>query len=354
MNNSEPVVILLEPDEIQQKEAVIDDEHKVESNNAYAQLLALDFPAPFMNDQRRLSLTSGPAKNNFYPLIEERPKSGNVSLKPEVIKQYESWLVIGDSGGICKACKLFIPCFQIPQNHGKFLSKPWKTYSREKDLENHQSTTYHQEAYLRMQGFISSTSGLQAPVTQQLNSHVRKDIQQRRKRLSSIVKGLVFCARAGIALRGHRNEHIPLTNSDNRDVISATPNRGNFMATLDLMRTSGDTNIDIYINNKASYTSHQIQNELLIRLSDHVIHQVVADVNKFKMYSIIADKTRDASNTEQLCLAVRYFDTDHCITKEKFVRFVALESLRGKNIFLLDGLTKFLATNSILHYDCQL
>lgn len=139
------------------------------------------------------------------------------------------------------------------------------------------------------------------------------------------------CARGDIPSQGHRNESLPLDDMANYDDDIITPDiiRGNFMALLDLQRQAGDQRIDIFINKKSKYTCSTIQNELLMRISDDIITQVVEEINKAKYYTIITDETRDNSNTEQLCLAIRYHSLKSLRTEEKFIRFVPLQSLRG-------------------------
>ena len=97
--------------------------------------------------------------------------------------------------------------------------------------------------------------------------------------------------------------------TDSTDTIRGDVNRNNLLAILSLMRESGDKDVDIFINHKSAYTSHQIQDELLKRVASNITSMVIDDVKKSKYYSIIANETRDNSNTELLCVVVRYFNT---------------------------------------------
>lgn len=296
---------------------------------SYAQLLSLPFPCPaHLDDDRKRSHLNVSQLNNTVPLVELRSRSSSVRLDLQKVKKYD-WLVIGNEGGLCKACKLFLPEHMIPRIYGKFLSKPWQTYSRAKDLSDHATYEYHNEAMSIMNAFRARCSGEQAPILHKLNTQLKQDVEQRKKRLRSIVTALVFCARAGIALRGHRNESLPLSSTESDSIIKGDVNRGNFMATLSLMRDCGNSNVDIYINKKSSYTTHHIQDELLRRVSSHIADQIIEEVQHGKFYSIIADETRDNSNTEVLCVAVRFFNTTTKSPDEKFLRFLPLDSLKG-------------------------
>lgn len=54
------------------------------------------------------------------------------------------------------------------------------------------------------------------------------------------------------------------------------------------MRRCRDTNIDTFINIRSAYIFHEIQNELMKVVADHIAKQVVADTNRSVYYSVIA------------------------------------------------------------------
>lgn len=78
----------------------------------------LAFPAPRMSDAEKRRLLDVPSKNTNNPRKEVRAKD-SVTLKDAIVNTY-----IGDRGGVCRACKLFINCSKIPRVAGKLLSKP--------------------------------------------------------------------------------------------------------------------------------------------------------------------------------------------------------------------------------------
>lgn len=133
-----------------------------------------------------------------------------------------------------------------------------------------------------------------------------------------------------MALRGHRDESTALLPpSDDRNIIRGDVNRGNFLQLLSLQRDSGDSNIDIYVNKRSKYTAPTVQNELLQLIADQLNASILRDIQSGKYFSVIADETTDISNTEQLCVALRYFDTETGKTEEKFLEFIPVHSIRG-------------------------
>ena len=55
----------------------------------------------------------------------------------------------------------------------------------------------------------------------------------------------------------------------------------------------------------ASYTSSDIQNQLITILSDHIRRKILDQVQKVPWLTIIADEVTDTSNREKLSIVVR-------------------------------------------------
>lgn len=313
-----------------------------------------------MSDADKFRMLKVPSRNTLKPLTEHRKKD-SITLKNTTIFKYQDWLVIGDSGGWCKACKMFVDVGKLPRVIGRFLTKPWTSYNRSRDLHDHADHGYHRDAMVSMGNFISITKGKALPIRHQLVQQAKLDLNFRKARLNTVVRSLVFCARAGIALRGHRNESLPFAEATlyDDDTILPDVNRGNFMATLEMRRQAGDERVDLNINKKSKYTSKDIQNDLLLRISEEITDQIVKDINESKYYSITADETRDSSNTEQLCVAIRYYNTKTASTEEKFLKFVSLTSLKGKYLPIMSLLKLifvvcFMLSFMIRREDCSM
>ena len=56
----------------------------------------------------------------------------------------------------------------------------------------------------------------------------------------------------------------------------------------------------------ATYTSPDIQNQVIDVLGDHILEKVLTKVKKAQYFSLIADEVTDSSNKEQLGLVLRY------------------------------------------------
>ena len=110
-----------------------------------------------------------------------------------------------------------------------------------------------------------------------------------------------FLAKQGLAFRGHRDDKIDFSNEDT--------NRGNFIATLQLMAKTDPVLNEHFHSAKrnAKYTSKTIQNEIAHIYASEKITKPIRD--NALPYTVIADETTDAFlNQEILTLCLRFVD----------------------------------------------
>ena len=308
--------------------------------NLYEELISLQFPPEGLTEAEKYRLVE--IDYNYSKRPTQKRKRDSCTLKQETIIKHKRWLVVGENGGVCKACKLFIKIQDLPNTYGRLLNKPWTQYSRVKDLDDHAQCRYHQNAIIAMDNYVRivvTRSG--TSVKNQLDKALMEASRLTIDRLNSLIRSVVFCARQGIAFRGHRNESTPFLDHSQipPHIIPGDVNRGNFLMLLDQRIQAGDTKLTKSKNLRTQYTSPSCVNELISLTADQVLKSVIREVQTSKVFSVIADETRDVSNTEQLCVAVRYFDVKNCRSEEKFLGFVALESLRGKFVYPWDPST---------------
>ena len=244
-----------------------------------------------------------------------------------------SWLSYSESlnGGLC------IPCvFHLKMNHnqvGKFVTSPMiKFKDAIADLRKHESTIYHKNSLEDNSRFIAVMENKKQSAIMQVNNYISKQIECNRAKLKSILDIIILCGRQNISLRGH-NEYSTDPNS----------NLGNFNALLNLCMNSGNDILKEHLlmcNKNAKYTSKTTQNELIFECGEYIKERIIDDIKKAKYFSVLADETTDVSNTEQMALAIRYFN-GKCIT-EKFISFIECENLSGESIanLIMDTLTK--------------
>ncbi|CAC5380927.1 unnamed protein product [Mytilus coruscus] len=108
-----------------------------------------------------------------------------------------------------------------------------------------------------------------------------------------IIENLILCDRQNIAVRGHTEE------------------RGNSMAILNYAASEDEVlskHLTQLTNEKAKYTSPDIQNEILKIIGSQIRENIVRDCNKSDYFAILADEATDTSTKEQVSLCLRFLD----------------------------------------------
>ena len=81
----------------------------------------------------------------------------------------------------------------------------------------------------------------------------------------------------------------------------------------------------------ATYTSPNIQNQLISILGDHICNAILRKVRSSLCYTLIADEVTDSSNKEQLCIVIRYVEPETASIREDLVTFLECDSgITGK------------------------
>ena len=120
-----------------------------------------------------------------------------------------------------------------------------------------------------------------------LVSHHQSEVAQNREYLSKIIEAILFCAKLGLAFRGH-------------DESSESNNRGNFLEALYFKHKENDVFMRVLDSSTVKYTSKDIQNELIEILASNIRTRIIREVKQAQQYSVILDETMDISRHEQL------------------------------------------------------
>jgi hypothetical protein len=96
-------------------------------------------------------------------------------------------------------------------------------------------------------------------------------------------------------------------------------------------------------NKNSTYLSPSIQNEIISICNKLILEHLVANVNKSKSFTILADETTDISNKEQMTLCVCYVDLNANKIREDFLQFIEIQNMSGKELsdVILKSLTDF-------------
>ncbi|OCU00642.1 hypothetical protein XELAEV_18006420mg [Xenopus laevis] len=119
-------------------------------------------------------------------------------------------------------------------------------------------------------------------------------------------------------------------------------NSGNFLATIELL-AQYDTVLKELLQKPQGtikYLSPKVQNEVIEILSNHVLKNIISDVEQAQFYSVIMDTTQDISKVDQLSQVIRYVvvERDECMRitqvniQEAFLGFHAIKDQSAAGI----------------------
>ena len=150
----------------------------------------------------------------------------------------------------------------------------WKDATRAFEL--HRRSKCHKEATLKWEHHTRGIS-----VDLQLQRQLAAEQVQARNCLHKIFTSVEYLARQALPLRGHQEE------------------RGNLYQLLQL-RASDSSELRKWLKQKRSYTSHEIQNEILRIMAHQIQRSILNDVCTSLWYCVSADETVDVSLIEQV------------------------------------------------------
>lgn len=267
----------------------------------------LNIPSEIIDPDTKLKLLCNP----WVPEVDFRfPASGkrNLRFQSQWLHKY-TWLVYSkkNDAALCKYCVLFSKDTAAKGGHQKLRLLVKEPYRNWKDaleyFKNHQDSIYHKAAMESGSNFISVSKNPERDIRNQVDSARKKQVQENREMLASIVDTIKFCGWQELALRG-TNDSGPLKPNDEEPPI----NDGNFRALLRLKIKCGDQKLKKHTENmslNATYMSPTAQNELIAICGEVIQKEIVKDIVKAGVFSILVDETADISGHEQLSLCVR-------------------------------------------------
>lgn len=245
------------------------------------------------------------------------------------------WLAYSDihKGLFCKTCVLFLTNIESGkgshQQVNQFVRSPFTNWKKATEsFANHAKHNYHKDACISAESFLSVFDSKILDVCSQINKNKKKEIEENRKKLKTIIQTLKFCGRQELALRGH-------IDSGRVTLKEPTHNDGNFRALLRFRVQSGDEILKEHLlnaNHNAMYTSPDIQNEIIQLIGSEITLQIVKRATKSRFFTVLADETTDISRIEQFSLCIRYVDLELYVVREDFLAFVPVCDVTGAGL----------------------
>jgi len=144
------------------------------------------------------------------------------------------------NGVFCRYCVLFAQD-EVGRSRvvaGLFVTTPFRRYTHwTGDVQKHMQRDYHAFAAARAEAFVVNMMNPGNEIVSKLDSAAQREIAKNRETLVPVIASILFLARCGIALRGHRDSgriDVPDTCCD------ITGEEGNLRALLQFKAASGD------------------------------------------------------------------------------------------------------------------
>ena len=190
-----------------------------------------------------------------------------------------------------------------------FISKGYSNWKNAHDsFKKHQVSECHSVA-VDLKIVIPKTHNDVLEIT---NEATKKSREDNRRWFAKIIECLQYLARQGLAIRSEDDEE------------------SNFIQLLKL-RAKDDLCLARLLDSKGDkYTSHEVQNELLGIMANHLTRDLVSDIRS-NYYSIICDEYTDISSKEQLTFCLRWID-EQFEAHEDFIGFYHIRDIKSDTI----------------------
>lgn len=186
---------------------------------------------------------------------------------------------------------------------------------------------------LVQEGKLSSVATVMSTANQEL-------AKKNRLVVKSLLHCMLLCVKRGFALRGHRDNGVPLLregDEDDDDDSDSLVNLGNFKSIVQFGAEIGSQvladHLGVHAKN-ATYLSGTAQADMLAvilsTLQKMVVDEAKDQAGKF-VYAVSADEVTDASTTEQLAIVLRSVSKDGKVI-ERLLEYVAMESITGAEV----------------------
>ena len=260
-------------------------------------------------------------------LQKDGGKKKALTFQHSWLQRYK-WLVYSPSqkGGFCKYCVLFPPASSCIKT-GVLVSQPMQKFNKATGkggyLETHDQLSYHRDAVVRSLSLCHNMEQPESSLPYKISTMNKEMYEKNYSILKNVVRSVIFCGKQNVPLRGHRDNST-----------STAPNKGNFLALLQLM-SENDVVLKEHLEQgkkNARCTSKTIQNEIISIIGDYIRGQTTKSLQDSKnTFSIIADEvTGEHDNREVLSICFRYVDAEKI--NEVFFDFVELTRTTGAHI----------------------
>lgn len=265
-----------------------------------------------------------------YDFLADRDRDSNSDTHSHSSRKFRPawkdsfpWLSCSENGNaICTVCceavtsKLPLPPMSRNNQNAMdaVVTNGFSTWSRATSaFKSHEQSDFHRA------NFVSVSNRKKPSVIQHLSNEKLRTMKEARLALAKIFHTILFIGREGLPFRGTYN-------------VSDHSENSKFMRILK-MRAEDVPELKSWLQRSGyKWLHHDVVEEILKMIADHVLNKVLNEVRREKYFSIMIDETSDISRLEQVCIALRYV-TDELVVKEQFVGFYQTGDTKADTLF---------------------
>lgn len=231
---------------------------------------------PFPNDENNRSFST------YYYTTKNK---GGVSIQRQ-------WMCYSPKLNhcYCEPCWLFGDRSRMKFSKWIDGTSDWQNLSTK--IKRHENSATHLESCAVYDSWKKNET-----LDKNLESQIRNEESYWRKVLYRLIDIVCFLAKQNLAFREHRES-----------LRSGQMKAGNFLALVELMAKYDPVLKELVSKPEGTtkYLHHDIQNEFISIISEHIKKSLLEDIRNSPFYSMILDSTPDISNTDQLSIVIRY------------------------------------------------
>ena len=179
-------------------------------------------------------------------------------------------------------------------------------------FREHERSVLHKEAVLKLAATKSASSGIGA----QLSAQLQRDQNHHRLMLLKLLSCIRYLARQGLPFRGHYED--------------AESFEGNLYQLL-LLEARSSPDMETWLCRR-EYISPDIINELITKMGQSVLRQLLVEIRSSLWFAILADEATDISHHEQMSLSICWVD-DNFTIHEDVLGLIQLPNTKAVTIY---------------------
>ena len=175
----------------------------------------------------------------------------------------------------------------------------------------HEKSELHKEAIIK----LAAKSGA-VDISVQLSKSHDKETRNNRTMFLKLLECIRFLARQGLPFRGHHEDSVAF--------------EGNLYQLL-LLQAKDSQPLGLWLKRR-DYISPAVINEIITICGNTVLRQLLQEIHAADWFSLIADEATDISHNEQICIAIRWVDSNYTI-HEAALGLVQLPDTKAATLF---------------------